>query len=219
MADETEVEIKDLQETVEELHREREAHEEEERRSHWTRYVALTTAVLAAFGAVAALESASLANEGMMNQLRASDTWNEYQASKMKTHVYGIAAAALLDNGIKPSGAGSGVPKSERTGKNVGSVPSMLKETEPQRLAEYLAERKHEESKTGTLSSDATKRQEEAERQIHRHHQFAYSVALLQVAIALGAVAALSRMKSVWVTSLGLGAAGIVLFALGLLTH
>src|SRR5579872_3784927 len=137
MADEIEVETRDLQETVEELHREREEREAEERQSHWTRYIALTTAVLAAFGAVAALESGSLANEGMMNQLRASDTWNEYQASRMKTHLYGLAAADLLDKGtIAPK-----VPKQAASehlpSKHDVSVPGMKPEDAPARLSEY----------------------------------------------------------------------------------
>ena len=39
-------------------------------------------------------------------------------------------------------------------------------------------------------------------------------MALFQVAIALGAVAALTRMRWVWLASLLLGAAGLVMFAL-----
>jgi hypothetical protein len=54
-----------------------------------------------------------------------------------------------------------------------------------------------------------------AEEEIHHHHQFAYSVALLQVAIALGAVSALTKIKSIWVVSMALGIGGIVMFTLG----
>jgi hypothetical protein len=50
---------------------------------------------------------------------------------------------------------------------------------------------------------------------LHRHHGFANAVALFQVAIALGALAALTRSRPVWFASLGLGAVGLVF----LLTH
>lgn len=56
----------------------------------------------------------------------------------------------------------------------------------------------------------------EADRLIHRHHGFASAVALMQVSIALGAVAALTRTRSVWLGSLAVGATGIALFALAL---
>jgi len=43
---------------------------------------------------------------------------------------------------------------------------------------------------------------------------FANSVALFQVAIALGALAALTRNRAIWVASLSLGGVGIALFAM-----
>ena len=45
-----------------------------------------------------------------------------------------------------------------------------------------------------------------------RHHSFANSVALFQVAIALGAVAALTRVSIVWWGSILTGLSGIALF-------
>jgi len=43
-------------------------------------------------------------------------------------------------------------------------------------------------------------------------------VALFQVAIALGALAALTRNRGIWVGSLGLGGVGIVFFMAQLLS-
>jgi hypothetical protein len=54
----------------------------------------------------------------------------------------------------------------------------------------------------------------EADRLLARHHGFANAVALFQIAIALGAVAALTRMQSVWLGSLLAGAGAIILFSL-----
>jgi len=206
MSDDVEVETKDLQETIEEIHKEREEREKEELASKWTRYIALTTAILAAFAAVAALESGALANEGMLNQLQASDKWNEYQASREKSHLYSFAAATLLDNNVKAT-AGGAKPATET---------QLLAEAPGDRLAEYEAQVEKEGDKAKAVSKEASAKEKEAEEQIHRHHRYAYSVALLQVAIALGAVSALTKIKPVWYISGALGVIGIVLFFWGM---
>jgi hypothetical protein len=51
---------------------------------------------------------------------------------------------------------------------------------------------------------------------IERHHRFAWSVALIQVAIAL---AALTRIRSVWLLSLLIGLVGIFYFVEGVLAR
>ncbi len=56
---------------------------------------------------------------------------------------------------------------------------------------------------------------EKSERSLHVHHQFARSVTIFQVAIALAAIAALTRVKPVFWLSLAVGASGAILFALG----
>jgi hypothetical protein len=53
----------------------------------------------------------------------------------------------------------------------------------------------------------------EADELIHRHHGFANAVALFQVSIALGAVAALTRHRLVWLGSMGVGLIGLAFFA------
>lgn len=53
----------------------------------WTLGVALTTAILAAFAAVTAMLSGHHANEGMLEQMLASDLWNFYQAKGIKAAV------------------------------------------------------------------------------------------------------------------------------------
>jgi hypothetical protein len=54
-------------------------------------------------------------------------------------------------------------------------------------------------------------RDAEADHFFERHHGFANTVAIFQVAIALGAVAALTRVRLVWFGSLLLGVAGAAL--------
>jgi hypothetical protein len=57
----------------------------------------------------------------------------------------------------------------------------------------------------------------EADQLLSKHHRFANSVALIQVSIALGAVAALTRIRLVWAGSMGLGLIGAGMFFLTLI--
>ena len=52
----------------------------------------------------------------------------------------------------------------------------------------------------------------QADELLERHHHFANSVAFIQVAIALGAVAALTQARLVWYGSLGIGEIGAAMF-------
>ena len=244
-----EIETTELQETIEELHEERREREEEARRSAWTRYIALTTAILAVFAAIGALQSGNLVNHALINQLRASDKWNEYQADRQKQHLYSTQAYALLDGGATPpseAGHASKKPAGEHaaatavpaatgghaagtTGKHEkhtgggGETGAKKPKTEwkalsrSERLAQYISQYEHEGEKVNDLSAEAKKLEEESEEMFHLHHQFAESVALIQVAIALSAVAALTRIKSVWAVGLAAGGIGMYYFIMGFL--
>jgi hypothetical protein len=204
MPEEVEIETKELQAAIEEMHEEREERQKEEREAAWTRYIALATAFLAVFAAIAALQSGSLANKATIAQLKASDAWSEYESDRQKEHLYTLQANALIDSGAK-AGAADARSSSARSG---ALSPN-------ERLDQYLAEVKKEAGKEQGLSERAKSLEESSERQLIRHDRFARSVALIQVAIALSAVAALTKSKPIWFASLAAGAIGIVLFFIG----
>ena len=87
----------------------------------------------------------------------------------------------------------------------------------PKNLAknqERYAEEQHGiQEKARELEKQRDEKSAEADHLMHHHHFYAYSVALLQVAIALGAVAALTRKRLAWVGSTVLGLAGLGVFA------
>jgi hypothetical protein len=219
MPEEVEIETKELQETIEELREEREEREAQARKAAWTGYIALSTALLAVFAAIGALQSGSLVNEAMIHQLQASDTWNQYQADRQKEYQFSLQANGLLDRGTSapsqpaaPSeGAASAGSGSEGSGGWHAVAPA-------ERLRQYIEQVEKERAKEEDLKKEAGKLEGEAREELHQHHRFAWSVALIQVAIALGAVAALTRIRPVWVLSLVVGLGGIVLFAAGLLS-
>ena len=195
MPEHAEVETRQLQEAIAELHEERAELETERKSAGWLNYVGLATALLAVFAAVGALQSAALINEGLVNQIKASDTWNEYQASRQKDHLYTLALNAMAD----ASGAFS--PKAAAA-----------------RTKEYRAKVDQELAKERSRSAEAKKLESESAAQIHKQHFFEYSVGLIQVAIALSAIAALAKVKPVWYVGLLAGGLGVVLFAVGFLS-
>ena len=257
MPEEIEVETKELQETIDELREERGERDEAVRKDAWTRWIGLSTALLAVFAAIGALQSGALVNEAMMSQLRASDTWNEYQAARLKEHLYTVEANSLLDRGAKAgsigagaatqASAGAGEPKAGATTATQSAKPEhaakpahatggghgeATKAVEPPRrdrrwktlsadarLGKYITKVTDESSKQEEKHQEATKYEAVAVEKMHQHHKFANSVAFIQVAIALSAVAALTKMKSVWLVSLGAGAMGIFQFAMGFYGH
>ncbi len=167
-----------------------------------TRRIALSTSVLAALAAVSSLQAGGTVNEALALkteatrlQAEASDQWAYYQAKGIKGAVAQAAAASW-------QAAGKAVPQALATA--------------PARYA-----RDQDSARTAALAKERTRDEvsREADVLMEKHHGYAYAVALFQVAIALGAVAALTRMRIVWLASLALGAVGVVLDLIPLLRH
>jgi Domain of unknown function (DUF4337) len=162
--------------------------------------IALSTAVIAAVAAIAALMAGDTVNEALVLkteaarlQNEASDQWAYYQAKGLKAAVQEASSTAWEAAGKKP----------------------------PPKFAEEQRRYKHEQQEIQKAArekeAERDRRSREADHLLHKHHGFAYAVALFQVAIALGAVAALTRSSRVWGLSLVLGLAGGVLFGMTLL--
>jgi hypothetical protein len=183
MPENAEVDSDKLQEAIGQVHEEL-VHE---RTPQWARFVGLGAALFAVVAAVAALRSGDLINEATINQIKASDTWTEYQAAREKEHTYTIARNDLIDRGSR----------------------------NPARVREYSGEIARETAKEKPLETSARTLEKESAAEVTRHQAFEYAVALLQVGIALGAVAALSRSRPAWYVSLAAGAVGIFFFLRG----
>ncbi len=77
------------------------------------------------------------------------------------------------------------------------------------KAARYADEQQEIARKAAEKERERDAREREAEALMHAHHRYAAAVALFQVAIALGAVAALTRNSLVWYASLIVGAGGL----------
>ncbi len=173
-----------------------EIHEELERAGGaLLRRVALTTALFAALAAVAALRAGGTVNEALVLkteatrlQAEASDQWAAYQAKGIKSAIQHASETAWLTAGKPP--------------------PASFNEER----ARYAREQAAIAGVAHDRERERDRKSAEADRLMRDHRRFADSVALFQVAIALGAVAALTRVRMVWYGSMAVGIAGTALF-------
>lgn len=183
-----EIDTDKLRETIDE--------EMEKEGGKMLRAIALTTAIFAALAAIASLEAGGTVNEALALkteatrlQAEASDQWAYYQAKGLKATVTELS-------------------------KNTWTA---LDKTPPEDLTKSLERYAEDQNKSKEKAQELEKQRDEksteADHLMHRHHFFAQSVALLQVAIALGAVAALTRRRAAWIASGLLGLIGAVVFA------
>jgi len=188
MPEEPEIDLDKLHEEI---------HEELEKEGgSLLRRIALTTALLAGFAAIAALKAGATVNEALMLrteaarvQSEASDQWAFYQAKGLKAAVEEASRTSWLAIGKEP--------------------PPEYAE----KRARYAEEQKEIQKKAQEKEKDRDEKVAESDHLLHSHHGFANAVAIFQVAIALGAVAALTRNRAVWLGSLALGVGGLVLLA------
>src|SRR5450759_4853095 len=166
MPEEIEIDTDKLRETIGE--------ELEHASTSLLRTVALTTAIFAAAAAIASLEAGSTVNEALALkteatrlQAEASDQWAYYQAKGLKSAISEASKATWLAADKTP--------------------PAELAVSE-QRFAD---DQNKSRARAEALEKQRDEKSSEADHLMHQHHFFAQAVALLQVAIALGAVAAL----------------------------
>jgi hypothetical protein len=187
MPEEIEVDTDNLRESID--------REIERQSGGLLRTIALTTALFAALAAIASLEAGGTVNEALalkteatQLQAEASDQWSYYQAKGLK------AAVADAQKNIWVA---------------LDKAPPADLATNAQR---YVDDQKTSREKAEALEHERDAKTAESEALMHRHHYFADAVALLQVAIALGAIAALTRRRAAWVGSAILGVIGCGLF-------
>jgi hypothetical protein len=187
------IETQDLKERLEEA---QEHAEREGGASPWITWLSLSTAIVAVLAAIAALESGSYSNDAIvqkndavLHQSKADDAWAYYQAKGVEAVIYATQA-------------------------EVASRPELAARwrTEGER---EKAERAQIRQKAEGEEKQVEEMDGKSEHSLHVHREFAKSVTIFQVAIALAAIAALARRKPMWWVSLGVGAVGAAFFVMG----
>jgi hypothetical protein len=192
------LETQELKEALEEQQHHAHGHAEgHAAQVSWITWLSLSTALIAAMAAVASLYGGSLANEAIvikndavLLQAKATDAWGFYQAKKIKQHIYTTTAEIM--------------PEDKRA----------KAEAEAQREAE---EAKKAQAEAREMDKGVLELNEQSAHALHAHHIFAKAVTIFQVAIALAAIAALTRRRAMWLVSLVGGLGGLAFFVYGFL--
>ena len=189
----------------------------EEKRERWTLYLALSTALMAVLAAVAGLLAGHHANEALVERVKASDEWNFYQSKSVKQeiavttdrilHAMAAERAGAGAGGIKARAAGADAGTGAGAGGGAGAVAAPAAAENPE-IARY--EKEKEEIKKQAEAFEVL-----SEEHMKKHVPLSGAVTAFQIAIAISAIAILTRRKTLWFAGLALTAAGIVFLLIG----
>ena len=161
----------------------------EEAKERWILYVALSTAFMAVLAAVAGLLAGHHANEALIERVKSSDQWSFYQSKSLKSEI--AKNGDMILHALAPK---DGPPIADNS----------------KDIARYEKE-KEEIKKTAEEAEQAS------EAHLNKHVPLASAVTAFQIAIAISAIAILTRRKKLWYAGMLLSLIGIVFFIVGIL--
>jgi hypothetical protein len=162
-----------------------------------TNQVAMFTAVIATVGAIFSyMAGATQANAGLyknnaaIKKTEASNQWNYYQSKSSKQNLSELAQALVAED----------------------KKPFYAKEIE-----RYKAEKADIKAAADKLEAEATEWDGKSDAQMHVHHRWAQATTVLQVSIALAAIALLTKKKWLEMGMFGVAAVGAGIGVLAML--
>ena len=163
-------------------------------RQGWTRYLAITTALVAVAAAIATLlsgnyvnEAVLAKNEAVLSQTKASDQYSYYEAKGIKKNLDDIAFQQT-------------------------QLPQYQSES-----SRYKSEQIAIKKVADSYVKEASDHNKASDHLLEKHHRAAIAVTLLQISIALSAMSALLDRKSFWLMSLILACVGVLYLVLGII--
>jgi hypothetical protein len=149
---------------------------------HWhysahplAQYVAVFTALLSTLGAVVSYQSAYTLseamlqkNEALLRKTHATDLWEFYQAKSVKEHLMEMAAELA--------------PPERQAGYR-------------EEAERYQKEKSEIKSAAETLEHESSKFNDESQSSLRPHHRQAQAMTLIQIAISVASVTALTRRR------------------------
>ena len=159
--------------------------------------IAVVTAIIATVGALFSyMGGATQANAGLyknnasIKKTEASNQWNYFQAKSTKQSLAEFARDLA--------------PEDRRTSYQG-------------KIDRYEKEKNEIKTEAEKLESEATKWDKSSDEQMHQHHRWAQATTVLQVSIALAAIALLTRKKWVEYAMFALAAVGVLVGGLAAL--
>jgi Na+/glutamate symporter len=160
--------------------------------------IAMFTAIIATVGAIFSyMGGATQANAGLyknnaaLKKTEASNQWNFFQAKSTKQSLAELAR--------------------DLTAKDEDKTKYQAK------IDRYEGEKADIKTKAEALEAEATEWDHQSDKQMHQHHRWAQATTVLQVAIALAAIALLTKKKWLEWAMFGVGGVGVVVGALAAL--
>jgi len=164
--------------------------------SSMTSQIALFTAVIATVGAIFGyMGGATQANAGLyknnaaIKKTEAANQWNYYQAKSTKQNLSELALELSTGN---------------------------RKEFYQTEIKRYKEEKAEIKTKAEQLEAQSIEWDKKSDAEMHQHHRWAQATTILQVAIALAAIALLTRKGWLKTGMYGMGALGVAVGAMAL---
>ncbi len=165
------------------------AHDQASGDARMTNQIALFTAIIATVGAVfsymggATQANASLfKNNAAISKTEASNQWNYFQAKSTKQSL------AELSRDL---------------------APADRREVYQAKIDRYEKEKNEIKAEAEKIEAKAKEWDRKSDEQLHQHHRWAQATTVLQVSIALAAIALLTRKKQLEWAMFGAGAIGV----------
>ncbi len=167
----------------------------EKARESSLRPVSFTMSVFAVLVAIVTVLGHRAHTESVLQQARATDQWNLYQAKKIRQYNTQLTIDLVTTLPVRD-------PATE----------SKLVDTYKAHLAKWSGELKQEQEKALELEHGVEKSERHAAR-------FDLSEALLEIALVITSITLLTRQRAYWYLGLGFGAAGICIAAWAFFIH
>jgi hypothetical protein len=159
--------------------------------------LAVITAIIATIGALFAYQGgATQANAGLyknnaaIKKTEASNQWNYYQSKSSKQNLSELAIAL---------------------------APAEKQEFYQKEVARYKAEKEDIKKAAEKLEADSKDWDKQSDEQMHQHHRWAQATTMLQIAIALAAIALLTKKRWLEYGVFGVAGLGVLVGILAML--
>jgi len=178
-------EINELKQFMVDLKADRAATKAKEKAEAWTKYVALTLVIIAVIAAVANQYSGKYSSQVQINQIKASDQWNYYEAKSIKQHLDVSALTQLQAD-------------------NSTTNPAMAKA-----VLKIQTEIAHFELDKTNIQNTALAFEKKRDDAALRGRHMGLSVTLFSVAIATASICTVTKRKPLWFAAMAMAAFAI----------
>lgn len=171
----------------------------EEQKEKWLTYLAATTVLLAVLATLSTFYGQKSSTRSVISEIKASNQWNYYQAKKIRSYLFEVQKDGL-ETDLKMRGT---------------TVPADVVALMEKRLNTFTSKIKKWEEDMSKISKDAKGFETVRDKALQNSKNFGLAVVFLQMAILLSSIAALMKIKVVWLAGLVIGCVGTFWFANG----